>query len=95
MLVYEIKSIRAHQTLSTILALLPLSQDQVSGLAYCSSRGLPKLIIALAVLILLDRNLDLIPMVAHSWSYQALVSDVLDIKLNRVAVDVGFNSQRS
>ena len=27
-------------------------------------------------------------MVAHSWSYQALVSDVLEIKLNRVTVDV-------
>lgn len=27
-------------------------------------------------------------MVAHSWSYQALVNDVLEIKLNRVTVDV-------
>ena len=42
----------------------------------------------MAVLIILDRNLDLIPMVAHSWSYQALVNDVLEIKLNRVTVDV-------
>lgn len=40
------------------------------------------------VLVILDRNLDLIPMVAHSWSYQALVNDVLEIKLNRVTVDV-------
>jgi len=39
------------------------------------------------VLIILDRNVDLIPMVAHSWSYQALVNDVLEIKLNRVTVD--------
>ncbi|KAK9897232.1 Sec1-like protein [Cystobasidium minutum MCA 4210] len=39
------------------------------------------------VLIILDRNLDLIPMVAHTWSYQALVNDVLEIKLNRVTVD--------
>ncbi|CAD6580664.1 MAG: Vesicle trafficking between the ER and Golgi [Cyphobasidiales sp. Tagirdzhanova-0007] len=39
------------------------------------------------VLIILDRNLDLIPMLAHSWSYQALVNDVLEIRLNRVTVD--------
>lgn len=38
------------------------------------------------VLIILDRNVDLVPMVAHSWTYQALVSDVLDAKLNRVTV---------
>lgn len=47
-----------------------------------------QLIVLPVVLIILDRNLDLIPMVAHSWSYQALVNDVLEIKLNRVAVDV-------
>lgn len=38
------------------------------------------------VLILLDRNVDLVPMIAHSWTYQALVYDVLDTKLNRVSV---------
>ena len=38
------------------------------------------------VLILMDRNVDLIPMIAHSWTYQALVYDVLDAKLNRVIV---------
>lgn len=38
------------------------------------------------VLVLLDRNVDLVPMIAHSWTYQALVHDVLDTKLNRVAV---------
>ena len=40
------------------------------------------------LLIILDRNIDLVPMVAHSWTYQALVSDVLDSKLNRVTVQV-------
>ena len=34
----------------------------------------------------MDRNVDLIPMIAHSWTYQALVYDVLDAKLNRVIV---------
>lgn len=38
------------------------------------------------VLILLDRNVDLVPMIAHSWTYEALVYDVLDTKLNRVTV---------
>lgn len=40
------------------------------------------------VLIILDRNLDLVPMVSHSWTYQALVNDVLEMKLNRVTVEV-------
>ncbi|KAK0555829.1 Vesicle trafficking between the ER and Golgi [Tilletia horrida] len=39
------------------------------------------------VLILLDRNVDLVPMLSHSWTYQALVHDVLDLRLNRVTVE--------
>ncbi|KOS13010.1 sec1-like protein [Malassezia pachydermatis] len=38
------------------------------------------------VLILMDRDVDLVPMVSHSWTYQALVYDVLETKLNRVTV---------
>lgn len=38
------------------------------------------------LLILLDRNVDLVPMLSHSWTYQALVNDVLDMKLNRITV---------
>ncbi|KAH8915053.1 Sec1-like protein [Atractiella rhizophila] len=38
------------------------------------------------VLILLDRNLDLSTMFAHSWTYQALVSDVVTLHLNRVTI---------
>lgn len=41
-----------------------------------------------AVLVILDRNVDLVPMLSHSWTYQALVHDVLDMKLNRVTVEV-------
>ena len=40
------------------------------------------------VLVILDRNVDLISMLSHSWTYQALVHDVLDMKLNRVIVQV-------
>jgi hypothetical protein len=41
-----------------------------------------------SVLVIMDRNVDLIPMLSHSWTYQALVHDVLDMKLNRVTVEV-------
>lgn len=40
------------------------------------------------VLLLLDRNVDLKVMLSHSWSYQSLVHDVFDMKLNRVEVAV-------
>ena len=36
------------------------------------------------VLILLDRDFDLGTMVLHSWTYQALIHDLFDIKLNQV-----------
>lgn len=39
------------------------------------------------VLIILDRNVDLIPMLSHSWTYQSLVHDVLQMKLNRITVE--------
>ncbi|KAG9314165.1 Sec1-like protein [Chiua virens] len=39
-----------------------------------------------SVLLILDRNVDLVSMVSHGWTYQALVSDCLDMKLNRVVV---------
>ncbi|OBT91828.1 Vesicle trafficking between the ER and Golgi [Pseudogymnoascus verrucosus] len=39
------------------------------------------------VLLILDRNVDLIPMLSHSWTYQSLVHDVLNMKLNRITVE--------
>lgn len=41
----------------------------------------------------MDRNIDLVPMLSHSWTYQALVSDVLDMKLNRVTVSSPENGR--
>lgn len=38
------------------------------------------------VLIIVDRNIDLIPMLSHSWTYQSLVHDVLKMRLNRITV---------
>ncbi|KAI9755277.1 MAG: Splicing factor [Chaenotheca gracillima] len=40
------------------------------------------------VLIILDRNIDLISMLSHSWTYQSLVHDVLKMKLNRITVEM-------
>lgn len=39
------------------------------------------------VLIIVDRNIDLVPMLSHSWTYQALVHDVLNMRLNRITVE--------
>ncbi len=51
------------------------------------------------VLIILDRNVDIIPMLSHSWTYQSLVHDVLNMKLNRITVetpiDEGNNAKGS
>lgn len=47
------------------------------------------------LLIILDRNLDLVPMLSHSWTYQALVQDVLELKLNRVTLQVTENTVTS
>ena len=39
------------------------------------------------MLIIVDRNVDLIPMLSHSWTYQSLVHDVLKMHLNRITVE--------
>ncbi|EDR15874.1 Sly1 vesicle trafficking sec1-like protein [Laccaria bicolor S238N-H82] len=38
------------------------------------------------LLLIIDRNVDLVSMLAHGWTYQALISDCLQIKLNRVTI---------
>lgn len=39
------------------------------------------------VLIIVDRNVDLVPMLSHSWTYQSLIHDVLSMHLNRITVE--------
>ena|SRR5579862_2473752 len=46
-------------------------------------------------MVILDRNLDLIPMISHSWTYQSLVSDVLTIKLNRISVETTTDGKKT
>lgn len=40
------------------------------------------------LLLLVDRTLDFNPIMYHSWTYQSLVHDCLELKLNRVKVEV-------
>ncbi|EST09950.1 Sec1-like protein [Kalmanozyma brasiliensis GHG001] len=65
------------------------SESSASHPSWSSSRPL---------LVVLDRNVDLVPMLAHSWTYQALVQDVLDLQLNRVTVvssENGISSKKT
>ncbi|GJE85860.1 Sec1-like protein [Phanerochaete sordida] len=65
-------------------AILSASRSQSTSLFTQDSSGLSNL--QRPLLLLLDRNVDLVPMLSHGWTYQALVSDCLDMKLNRVVV---------
>jgi sec1 family domain-containing protein 1 len=40
------------------------------------------------ILVIVDRNVDLIPMLSHSWTYQSLVHDVLKMRLNQITVEI-------
>ena len=39
------------------------------------------------VMVIVDRNVDLVPMLSHSWTYQSLIHDVLSMHLNRITVE--------
>ena len=52
-----------------------------------SQRALPGVPSSRPVLIIMDRNVDLVPMLSHSWTYQSLVQDVLQMRLNRITLD--------
>lgn len=45
------------------------------------------------ILIIVDRNVDLVPMLSHSWTYQSLVHDVLHMRLNRITVETPVDSE--
>lgn len=45
------------------------------------------------ILILLDRNIDMATPLHHTWTYQALAHDVLDLSLNRVIVEDDENTR--
>lgn len=43
------------------------------------------------VLIIVDRNVDLIPMFSHSWIYQSLIYDILNFHLNKITMSVAVD----
>ncbi|KAJ2481351.1 Vesicle trafficking between the ER and Golgi [Coemansia sp. RSA 2320] len=46
------------------------------------------------VLVLFDRDIDLGSMLTHSWTYQALIHDLYDIKLNQITIAQADNAGR-
>ncbi|KAF9060967.1 Sly1 vesicle trafficking sec1-like protein [Rhodocollybia butyracea] len=65
-------------------ALITASRSNSSSLFSQDATGLSNL--QRPLLLILDRNIDLVSTISHGWTYQALVSDCLEIKLNRVVV---------
>ena len=51
-------------------------------------KALPGVPSSRPVLVIVDRNVDLVPMLSHSWTYQSLVQDVLQMRLNRITMEV-------
>ncbi|CCG83257.1 putative Golgi transport protein Sly1 [Taphrina deformans PYCC 5710] len=47
------------------------------------------------VLVILDRTIDLVSMVSHSWTYQALVHDLCELSLNRVTLTDADEKKKS
>lgn len=62
-----------------------LFNSSTSSLKQSSASGIPH---SRPVLIILDRSVDLVPMLSHSWTYQSLVHDVLKMKLNRITMEI-------
>ncbi|OCH96411.1 Sec1-like protein [Obba rivulosa] len=65
-------------------ALLSSARSHTQSLFAQDSTGLSNL--QRPLLLILDRNIDLVPMISHGWTYQALASDCLEMKLNRVVI---------
>ncbi|KAL4875646.1 Sec1-like protein [Aspergillus karnatakaensis] len=60
------------------------SKDNLFSANKKSIPGVPS---ARPVLVIVDRNVDLVPMLSHSWTYQSLVQDVLQMRLNRITIE--------
>ncbi|KAI0931272.1 hypothetical protein AcW1_001280 [Taiwanofungus camphoratus] len=65
-------------------AILSAARSHAPSLFAQDSTGLSNL--QRPLLLILDRNVDLVSMISHGWTYQALASDCLEMKLNRVVV---------
>lgn len=60
------------------------SKDNLFSSQKKSAPGVPA---SRPVLVIVDRNVDLVPMLSHSWTYQSLVQDVLHMRLNRITME--------
>ncbi|KAE8168702.1 Sec1-like protein [Aspergillus tamarii] len=60
------------------------SKDNLFSTNKKSTPGVPS---SRPVLVIVDRNVDLVPMLSHSWTYQSLVQDVLQMRLNRITIE--------
>lgn len=67
------------------------SKDGLFSNRPSSSAGTPT---SRPVLVLLDRNVDLTPMLSHGWTYQHLVHDVLNMKLNRITIETPVDESK-
>ncbi|KZT02503.1 Sec1-like protein [Laetiporus sulphureus 93-53] len=65
-------------------AILSAARSHTASIFAQDSTGLSNL--QRPFLLILDRNVDLVSMLSHGWTYQALASDCLEMKLNRVVV---------
>jgi sec1 family domain-containing protein 1 len=65
--------------------ILNAKDNLFSGNRSASGSGTPS---SRPVLIIVDRNVDLVPMLSHSWTYQSLIHDVLRMHLNKITVEV-------
>ena len=65
--------------------ILNAKDNLFSGNRSASGPGTPS---SRPVLIIVDRNVDLVPMLSHSWTYQSLIHDVLRMHLNKITVEV-------
>lgn len=75
--------------------LIPRVYQVSSGHVGCNVYfNIARYLIAKAVLLILDRNIDLTSVISHGWTYQALLSDCFSMKLNRVIVSEGQKNQR-
>ena len=64
--------------------ILNAKDNLFSGSRSANAPGTPS---SRPVLVIVDRNVDLIPMLSHSWTYQSLIHDVLSMHLNRITVE--------
>lgn len=46
------------------------------------------------MLIVVDRSVDMATPFHHTWTYQALVHDVLDYQLNRVVIEENVDGKK-